>query len=42
MPSIRDVAKKAGVGIGTVSRTLNGSGYVSEETRKKIYSIMEE
>lgn len=39
MPSIRDVAKKAGVGIGTVSRTLNGSGYVSEETRKKYIQL---
>ena len=29
MASIRDVAIKAGVGIGTVSRALNGSGYIS-------------
>lgn len=42
MPSIRDVAKKAGVGIGTVSRTLNNSGYVSEETKKKIFEIVDE
>nr|WP_301910563.1 LacI family DNA-binding transcriptional regulator [uncultured Blautia sp.] len=35
MASIRDVAQKAGVGVGTVSRVINGSGYVAEDTRKK-------
>jgi len=34
--TIRDVAKEAGVGIGTVSRVLNNSPLVSEETRKKV------
>lgn len=36
MAGIRDVAKKAQVGVGTVSRYLNKSGYVSEESREKI------
>ena len=36
MPGIRDVAAYAGVGIGTVSRALNKTGYVSKETREKI------
>ena len=42
MAGIKDVAKKAGVGVGTVSRMLNDSGYVAEETRKKIRSAMRE
>ena len=42
MASIRDVAVRAGVGIGTVSRTLNKSGYVSEETRLRIMKAVEE
>ncbi len=36
MSSIKDVAKEAGVGVGTVSRALNKTGYVSPATRKKI------
>lgn len=34
--TIRDVARKAGVGIGTVSRVLNDSPMVSEETRRRV------
>lgn len=33
---IRDVAKEAHVGVGTVSRYLNESGYVSKESREKV------
>lgn len=36
MASIKDVAQKVGVGVGTVSRVINGSGYVAADTRKKI------
>lgn len=36
MSGIREVAAYAGVGVGTVSRALNHTGYVSKETRKKI------
>lgn len=42
MASIRDVARKANVGSTTVSRVLNNSGYVSEETRQKIEEAMRE
>ena len=42
MASIRDVAIKAGVGIGTVSRALNGSGYISDEPKQKIMQAVEE
>lgn len=42
MASIRDVAKKANVGVGTVSRFLNNSGYVSDETRSRIEAVMKE
>ena len=42
MASIRDVARKAGVGVGTVSRVINGTGYVSADTKKKIQSAIDE
>lgn len=42
MASIRDVAKHAGVAACTVSRVLNGSGYVAPETREKIERAMSE
>ncbi|MGI6019020.1 MAG: LacI family DNA-binding transcriptional regulator [Marvinbryantia sp.] len=42
MANIREVAKKAGVGVGTVSRMLNNTGYVSEETRRKITEAIRE
>lgn len=40
-PGIKDVAKEAGVSPTTVSRVMNSSGYISEETRNKVYQAME-
>ncbi|MBN2605450.1 MAG: LacI family DNA-binding transcriptional regulator [Bacilli bacterium] len=42
MANIKDVAKKAGVGIATVSRVINNSGYVKSETRLKIEKVIKE
>lgn len=39
--TIRDIAKEAGVSQATVSRVLNDSGYVKEETRNKILKVIE-
>ena len=36
MVTIKDVAKHAGVSVATVSRFLNGSGYVGEKAKKAI------
>lgn len=40
--TIRDVAKVAGVGIGTVSRVLNNSPQVSVDTRQHVLAIIDE
>ena len=42
MASIKEVAQKAGVGVGTVSRVSNSTGYVSDETRIKVETAMKE
>lgn len=42
MATIQDVAKKAQVGVGTVSRVLSGNGYVKEETRERVEAAMKE
>lgn len=42
MPTIRDVAQRAGVATMTVSRVINNSGYVSEATRAKVEAAIVE
>ncbi|MDA3932300.1 MAG: LacI family DNA-binding transcriptional regulator [Tenericutes bacterium] len=42
MANIKDVANKAGVGIATVSRVINNSGYVKKETRDKIEKVIKD
>jgi DNA-binding LacI/PurR family transcriptional regulator len=40
MTTIRDIARVAGVGVGTVSRVLNGTGYVSEATQQRVWDAI--
>ena len=42
MPTMLDVAKRAGVALSTVSYALNGARPISEETRQRILAVMEE
>lgn len=42
MPTIKDVAKLAGVSISTVSYALNGTRSISDETKKKVYAAVKE
>ncbi|MBL8153103.1 MAG: LacI family DNA-binding transcriptional regulator [Anaerolineae bacterium] len=42
MPTIQDVAKRAGVAPITVSRVLNHTGYIREETRQKVEAAIAE
>lgn len=42
MTNIREVAKKAGVGISTVSRALNETGYVEQAKKERIKQIASE
>ena len=39
--NIREIAKRVGVSSATISRVLNNSGYVKEETRKKVLEAVE-
>lgn len=42
MINIKEIAKKANVGVGTVSRVINNSGYVSQKTREKVERVIAE
>lgn len=42
MVTILDVAQRAGVGVGTVSRVINDSPHVSDATRAKVQAVIEE
>ncbi|TYB86491.1 MAG: LacI family transcriptional regulator [Kosmotoga sp.] len=42
MVTVRDIADKTGVSIATVSRVINGSKNVAEETRKKVLKAIKE
>ena len=39
--TIRDVAREAGVSIGTVSKVLNKTGTIAQETRKRVSEVAE-
>jgi DNA-binding LacI/PurR family transcriptional regulator len=41
-PTIRDVARQAKVGVGTVSRVLNDSPLVSEDARRRVHRTIDE
>jgi LacI family transcriptional regulator len=40
--TLKDVAKKAGVGVGTASRVLNNQAHVSEDKRQRVLDAIEE
>ncbi|MBS3783972.1 MAG: LacI family DNA-binding transcriptional regulator, partial [Anaerolineae bacterium] len=40
--TISDVAREAGVGVGTVSRVLNNSPQVRDATRQRVLRVMDE
>ncbi|MFG6117967.1 LacI family DNA-binding transcriptional regulator [Thalassobacillus sp. B23F22_16] len=42
MASIKDVANKAQVSTATVSHVINGTRFVADETKEKVFSAMEE
>jgi alpha-galactosidase len=42
MSTINDVARRAGVSIATVSRVMNNSGYISQETQERVEKVIAE
>ena len=41
MATLKDVAREAGLTVGTVSRILNNRGYISSNAREKVDEAME-
>jgi DNA-binding LacI/PurR family transcriptional regulator len=39
MATVADVAKEAGVSVSTAARVLSGSGYASDETRRRVLEV---
>lgn len=42
MATLREISKKIGISIATISRVINGAENVSEETRKKVLKALQE
>src|SRR5690625_1032903 len=42
MPTIRDVARKAGVSVATVSRVINNKGKIADDTKKTVLEAIDE
>ena len=42
MATLKDIAERVGVSITTVSRVLNGKGSISQETKDKVFQVMQE
>lgn len=40
MATLKDVAREAGLSVGTVSRVLNNRGYISEDTKRSVREAM--
>ena len=41
-PTLKDIAARSGVAMMTVSRVVNGNGYVSEDTHRRVMEVVSE